>query len=338
VFNNKGQVLTFLSNGIADYRILVFGDAMLDRYYFGEVKRISPEAPVPVTRVTHEHKALGGAANVASNLARLGAKVELVGITGQDESRRCLDEMFAIEGIEDEGLLPVDRPTTTKLRILGGHQQMLRLDFEESHPVSGKVEERLKKYISQAIQGGQVQAVVISDYAKGVCTTRLCQHVVRECNKAGIPLVVDPKGTNWKKYAGAPVITPNLKELGEAFKMEIPNEDQAINGLAEKVRKRFNIDNIIVTRSEKGMSVVGSGKASHISTYAQEVFDVSGAGDTVIAVLGAALAGGLDLIDAAHLANLAAGIAVGKLGTYAVKRTELLEALKPLVGEGNDLA
>ena len=328
VFNDTGKVIDFLENTISNYAVLVLGDVMLDRYYFGEVKRISPEAPVPVTRVTHEQATLGGAANVAHNLANLGCKVFLAGLVGDDESRRHLDRLLNTSRIGQEGLVSDGRPTITKLRVLGGHQQMLRLDFEESHPVGGKAESYLKNYVSRLIESNTVQAVIISDYAKGVCTPRVCQHVLKVCGSQGVPLVIDPKGTNWRKYAGAPYITPNMKELVEAAKTEAPNEDRAVKALADKVRKRFNIGSLIVTRSEKGLSVVNEKDAVHISTYAQEVFDVSGAGDTVVAVLGAALASGMEILDAAHLANLAAGIVVGKLGTYAVQRTELTTAVR----------
>lgn len=328
MFNDNDRVLDFITSGAARASVLVVGDVMLDRYYFGEVKRISPEAPVPVTRVTGEHATLGGAGNVANNLARLGCKVRLVGVAGEDEGRRRLDGLLRDAGIDGGGLVKDGRPTTTKLRVLGGHQQMLRLDFEDSRPLGVKAEASLKDAVSRAVRSGEYQAVIISDYAKGVCTRRLCQHAVRECAGHNVPLVVDPKGADWRKYAGAPYITPNVKELGEAARTEAKNDDRAVKALADKVRKRYNIANVIVTRSEKGLSVLSDAHTVHISTYAQEVFDVSGAGDTVIAVLSAALAGGIELVDAAHLANLAAGIVVGKLGTYAVKRDELLAAFR----------
>lgn len=334
MFKDRQQILQFLTKGIAGCAVLVVGDVMLDRYYYGEVKRISPEAPVPVTRVTEERSALGGAANVANNLALLGAKVLLAGVAGQDESRRHLDRLLTAAGIVHEGLFDDKRPTTTKLRVLGGHhQQMLRLDFEDSRPVAGKTADSLRRYTSELMAAGKVQAVVISDYAKGVCTPQVCQELIRQCAAQGIPLLVDPKGITWQKYAGALVITPNLKELAEAAKTEAANNDRVVKMLADKVRKRFSIENLIVTRSEKGLSVITETEAIHISTYAQEVFDVSGAGDTVVAVLGAALAAGIGLIDAAHLANLAAGIVVGKLGTYAVKRDELLDAVQRLTAK-----
>lgn len=333
MFKDSEKIVKFLAGDIDEITVLVVGDVMLDRYYFGEVKRISPEAPVPVTRVTHEHATLGGAGNVANNLASLGCQVVLAGLAGNDEGRRRLDELLAAVGINGGGLVDDGRPTTVKLRVLGGHQQMLRLDFEDSRPVGGKAETALKNFISQAVESGRIQAVVISDYAKGLCTARLCQHAVKVCASRGVPLVVDPKGLHWRKYAGTPYITPNLKELGEAAGTEAANDDRRVTALGEKVRKRYGIANLIVTRSEKGLSVLAGDRAEHISTTAQEVFDVSGAGDTVAAVLGAALAAGVGLGDAARLANLAAGIVVGKLGTYAVKRAELVTAVNQATGQ-----
>lgn len=333
MFNDSGKIFELLNNDIGDVAVLVVGDVMLDRYYFGEVKRISPEAPVPVTRVTREHATLGGAGNVANNLASLGCKVLLAGLAGDGEDRRRLDGLLTAAGIDGGGLVNDGRPTTTKLRVLGGHQQMLRLDFEDSRPVAGKTEAGLKKFISQTVRSGSIQAVILSDYAKGLCTSRLCRHIIKECTGCGVPLVIDPKGADWHKYAGAPYITPNVKELGEAAGTEATNDDRAVKALVDKVRKRYNIATVIVTRSEKGLSVLRDDHAVHISTTAQEVFDVSGAGDTVAAVLGAAIAAGVGLIDAANLANLAAGIVVGKLGTYAVKRDELVAAVRREAGQ-----
>lgn len=327
MFNDNASIVEFLRRGVEDVAVLVVGDVMLDRYYFGEVKRISPEAPVPVTRVTNEHATLGGAGNVANNLASIGCRVALAGMAGEDEARQRLDRLLAAAGIDGGGLVGDGRPTTTKLRVLGGHQQMIRLDFEDSRAAGRKAETSLKAVVSAALGERKAQAVVISDYAKGVCTPGLCQHIVRECASHAVPLVVDPKGADWRKYSGAPYITPNVKELGEAAKTEAVNDDRVVKMLADKVRKRYNIASIVVTRSEKGLSVICDEHDIHISTYAQEVFDVSGAGDTVVAVLAAALAAKVELIDAAHLANLAAGVVVGKLGTYAIKRDELLAAV-----------
>ncbi len=307
-------------------RLLVIGDSMLDRYYFADVTRISPEGPVPVALVKAHKNKLGGAANVAHNLARLGCKVLLIGISGADEHRQILDEKFASLQINAEGLLKTQRPTTTKVRVVGGHQQMLRLDFEEAVPVSKSLETKLIQQVRQQIEAG-LDAVILSDYAKGVCSTGLCRNLIQDCRQADVPLVVDPKGGQWQKYKGAFLVTPNVKELSEVSRVGVRNEDRDIAAIGAAIRQRFGFGSLIVTRSEHGLSLISEGKPVHIPTYAQEVFDVSGAGDTVAAVMGAALAAGLKPLVAAHLANLAAGVVVGKLGTYAIGVEELDVAL-----------
>ena len=319
---------------IADARVLVVGDVMLDRYYFAEVNRISPEGPVPVALVKECKNTLGGAANVAHNLARLGCKVSLVGISGDDENRGILDKKFAALGINETGLLKTSRPTTTKVRVVGGHQQMIRLDFEDTATPSRGQEKQLIGAIQRSIAMG-VDAVILSDYAKGVCSPALCRALIGACRTAGIPLVVDPKGSQWQKYQGAFMVTPNVKELAEACRKPVSNDNLSIEVLGKAMRQRFDFGVLMATRSEKGLSVLGDGPIVHIPTYAREVFDVSGAGDTVVAVMGAALAAGIEVIAAAHLANLAAGFVVGKIGTYAISAEEL-DSVLPEVGEMND--
>ena len=319
---------------IAEVRVLVVGDVMLDRYYFADVSRISPEGPVPVALVKDCKNTLGGAANVAHNLARLGCQVSLVGISGDDENRAILDQKFTTLGIDPTGLVKTTRPTTTKVRIIGGHQQMLRLDFEETGVVSKNEEKLLISAIRRKLQSG-VDAVILSDYAKGVCSPAICCALISACNQTNIPLVVDPKGSQWKKYQGAYLVTPNVKELGEACRKSVTNNDLSIESLGKALRQRFSFDALMVTRSEKGLSLLDEDKVTHIPTYAREVYDVSGAGDTVVAVMGAALAAGFKLGTAAHLANLAAGVVVGKIGTYAISAEELAKAL-PSFAEIND--
>ena len=311
---------------IAASRVLVIGDIMLDRYYFAEVNRISPEGPVPVARVKETKNTLGGAANVAHNLARLGCQVSIAGVSGDDENRQILDRKFNALGIGHAGLLKIPRPTTTKVRVIGGHQQMLRLDFEESGKISRSVENRLLAYLLRQLEG-KVDAVILSDYAKGVCSPALCRNVIQACRQRRVPLVVDPKGAQWQKYKGAFLVTPNVKELGEASRVKVRNDDKLIVAVGAKIRQRFGFESLMVTRSEQGLTLMGADEPVHIPTYAREVFDVSGAGDTVAAVMGAALAAGLKAATAAHLANLAAGVVVGKLGTYAISAAELDEAL-----------
>lgn len=321
------ELKAFVRERAAQCRILVVGDVMLDKYYYGEVTRISPEAPVPVTRVTSMKDTLGGAANVAHNLALLGCQTDIIGYVGDDYHRTSLVEKLEARGVRHDGLVCTEAPTTTKLRVIGGHQQMIRLDFEEPEPPEEQYSAALLENIGRALGHG-VDAVIISDYGKGVCTKENCRYIVDECVKQSIPVVVDPKGNDWERYAGADYVTPNLKELNEVLPSKIKNDDAAVTRAAHYVSDRFGIENVLATRSECGLSLVQTDTAVHIPTKAQEVFDVSGAGDTVIAVFAMALAGGLEPAESAYLANLAASVVVAKLGTYAVSNEELLAAIE----------
>ena len=307
--------------------ILVVGDVMLDKYYSGEVTRISPEAPVPITHVTGTRETLGGAANVAHNLALLGTNVSIAGFVGDDAHCRSLLDKFTARGIDYAGLVRTARPTTTKIRIIGGHQQMLRLDFEDDSPIVGDEAEQYLSYIDQKLNES-MDCVIISDYGKGACTEHACQHIIRAAHDHGVPVIVDPKGAQWAKYRDADYITPNIKEINEILLEPIQNEDFDVEKAARYAMRKFGVRNVILTRSSKGISLVHGEEVVHIPTRAQEVFDVSGAGDTVIAVFGLALAGGLKPADGAYLANLAASVVVSKLGTYAVNREELLQVLE----------
>ena len=311
-------------------KIMVVGDVMLDKYYYGEVTRISPEAPVPITHVTGEKETLGGAANVAHNLALLGCQTSVAGYVGDDYHCDSLIAKLTAKGIDYKGLVSTNRPTTTKLRIIGGHQQMLRLDFEEDDPIEAHYAARLQNYVEQKLSES-LDAVIISDYGKGACTEAACQMIIKACHDHGVPVVVDPKGANWLKYAKADYITPNVKEVNEILIDRIKNEDLQVERAAHYIMRKYKLKNVIVTRSEKGMSLVREQDTEHIPTRAQDVFDVSGAGDTVIAVFAMALAGGLKAKDGAFLANLAASVVVAKLGTYAVSQEELLTELKKLL-------
>ena len=324
---NQKKLWDFVQNNMEQSRILVVGDVMLDKYYYGDVTRISPEAPVPITHVTSTKETLGGAANVAHNLALLGCATSIAGFVGDDFHCQSLLDKFTARGIEYKGLIHTDRPTTTKLRVIGGHQQMLRLDFEEADPVTGPFAERLRSYVELKL-GEHLDAVIISDYGKGACTEETCQQVIRLCHEYQVPVIVDPKGTNWEKYAQVDYITPNLKELNAILPEPIKNRDGAIETAARYAMQRFQLGHMLATRSENGLSLVTDTEVTHIPTKAQEVFDVSGAGDTVIAVFAMGLAGGLKPADSAYLANLAASVVVAKLGTYAVSKEELLAALK----------
>ncbi len=324
---DKKALREFISSHTGDCRVLVVGDVMLDTYFYGEVKRISPEAPVPVTHVTRQKDTLGGAANVAHNLALLGCRTALAGFVGRDHHRDTLMEKLKARAVDSEGLIQTDAPTTTKIRVIGGHQQMIRLDFEDAAPVADGYAEKVQAHVKKMMKQG-LDAVVISDYGKGACTEVLCQGIIRDCREQGIPVIVDPKGIHWEKYAGADYITPNLKEINQVLSEPIANRNEEVEKAARHLTKKFRIRHMVATRSECGLSLIMENEAKHIPTKAQEVFDVSGAGDTVIAVFALALAGGLKPAESAYLANLAASVVVAKLGTYAVSREELLDVLQ----------
>jgi len=320
-------IQTFLQEKVNECRVLVVGDVMLDRYFYGQVARISPEAPVPVNLVKDKRDTLGGAANVAHNLARLGVHSYLAGVIGSDHHGRVLKKKMKQVGIDTYGLIEGRERTTTKIRILGGHQQMLRVDFEEAEPLNTSLAERMLDYVKERIMQG-LDAVIISDYGKGVCTDQVCQLVIKQCQEENIPVFVDPKGHDWNRYRGADYVTPNVKEVNDVLGDNLANEEAPLQEAAGKIQSTFQIKNIVITRSEKGISVFTPGKNMHIPTVAQEVFDVSGAGDTVISGLAAGIGAGLPLDAATMMANFTAGIEVGKIGTYAVSGEEILDKLK----------
>ncbi len=316
----------FVSDGIKNCKILVVGDVMLDKYYFGEVSRISPEAPVPINHVTKVKETLGGAANVAHNLARLGCQTFLISQIGKDNHGDVFFKKLKSYGVDGSKIFRADKPTTTKIRVISGHQQMLRLDFEDTAEIDGDAEKIFLENVFAEIE--KVDAVIISDYGKGVCSEEICQKIICSCRQLKKIVMVDPKGDDWSKYSSANFITPNLKEFNAVLPKKISNVDAEIEKSARQIIKKFNLNGILVTRSAEGLTLVDGKKISHIKAHAQEVFDVSGAGDTVIAVFTLALAGGIDSAAAAYLANVAAGVVVAKVGTYAVSNDELLAALE----------
>lgn len=323
---DKKMLRNFVETKTRSLKIMVVGDVMLDKYYYGSVTRISPEAPVPINRITLQKNTLGGAANVAHNLALLGAITSIGGYVGDDYHGQTLFDKFTARGIDFRGLVHNGAPTTTKLRIIGGHQQMLRLDFEEAAPVTGQYAARLMSYIDQRIEEG-LDAIILSDYNKGALTAELLRATITAAHNAGIPVIIDPKGIDWSKYSGADYLTPNLREIQRILPFEIQNNDEDVVKAGHYAMEKFGLKNMIITRSEAGLSLITADSAVHIPTIAREVFDVSGAGDTVIAVTALALAGGLTPEEGAYLANIAAGVVVGKLGTYAVSRQELSQAI-----------
>ncbi len=300
---------------LAQKNVLVVGDSMLDKYWFGDTNRISPEAPVPVVRIVRSEERPGGAANVALNLASLGVKTTLMGIIGADENGSHLKGLLAPTGICCQLLSDPAVKTILKLRIVARQQQLVRIDFEE--PPSGDVLANLLSDFSDAIE--QYDALVLSDYGKGgLAHIRSMIDIARDKE---IPVLIDPKGDNYDRYAGATVITPNRAELALVVGRWVSEEDLTVR--AQNLRERLNLKALLLTRSEEGMTLFTADGVQTVPAQAREVFDVSGAGDTVIAVTAAMLAAGLNLSEAVRIANRAGGIVVGKLGTASVSYNEL---------------
>ena len=305
----------FPKEAIEHARVLVVGDVMLDRYWFGEVERISPEAPVPVVRVVKREDRLGGAANVARNIVALGAKATLVGLVGQDEAAQCIHELLTEAGIEAHLIADSAHPTTLKMRVLGKQQQLLRIDFEDKPTPS------LLKSLSDQVE--KILAVhdvlVLSDYAKGALAQ--VELLIELARKKGLPILVDPKGTDYQRYRGATLVTPNRSEMQQA--VGAWSSEQTLNERAQALRQELSLEALLVTRSEQGMTLFTEQGREHVDAQAHEVFDVSGAGDTVLATLAVMRAAGVDWPNAMLWANRAGGIVVGKLGTSIVTAGEL---------------
>jgi rfaE bifunctional protein kinase chain/domain len=302
-------------------RILVVGDVMLDRYWFGDVSRISPEAPVPVLKVERVDERPGGAANVARNIAALGAHATLLSVVGNDEAGACMEKLLS-EHHNLAALLHRDNTFSTiiKLRAIARHQQLLRIDFETppSHEV---LHAALEDY---RVQLPLAQVVILSDYGKGGLTH--IAEMICLARDAGKPVLVDPKGDDYARYRGATILTPNRSEFREVAGSW--KSDAEFNRKAEKLRTELQLEALLVTRSEEGMSLFRANEVHHEPTHTREVFDVSGAGDTVIATLAVMLASGAELPEAMRIANRAAGIVVGKLGTAVVSRDEIVREME----------
>jgi rfaE bifunctional protein kinase chain/domain len=301
-------------------RVLVVGDVMLDRYWFGEVSRISPEAPVPVVKVERSEERLGGAANVARNVAALGARVFLLSVVGEDEAGEALQRLLRREGIDASLQQDAELMTTIKLRVIGRQQQLLRIDFE-NWPTHEVLEAKLSEF-EQLLP--QCDLIVMSDYGKGGLT-----HITRMialARAAGKPVLVDPKGDEFSRYAGATMITPNRAELRQVVGKWSSEAELAEK--AQRLRADLGLQALLVTRSEEGMTLFRDQGSLHEPAQAREVYDVSGAGDTVISTLAVMLASGSDVADAVRIANRAAGVVVGKLGTAVVDLAELRAELQ----------
>ncbi len=310
---------------MAGIRLAVVGDSMVDRFVWGKVERISPEAPVPVVRVEDETLKLGGAANVAANIQALGAKVVLCSIHGQDAAAQNMADLLGSRGIAAESLTPcADRPTTLKTRIIAHNQQVVRTDYEVTEPVDAATGEAILAALDAA---GPVDGIILSDYGKGVLTEEVLGGIILRGQQRGIPMVVDPKQGDFSQYRGVTSLTPNQKETEQACTQTITDQD-TLHRAGQTLLQRTLAEAVLITRGEQGMALYqADGQEFHLPTRATKVFDVTGAGDTVIAVYTAALAAGAGFSSAAVLANYAAGLSVRELGTAAVTRADLGAAL-----------
>ena len=311
------QVKRVVEQKFGGRKILVIGDLMLDAYLWGDVSRISPEAPVPVLKLNRRSATPGGSGNVLQNLVGLGLQATAAGFIGDDEGGRALVGLLTGAGVSTEAVVTLNhRPTTTKTRVVSGHHQLVRIDDEGSSDLPRADVERLIAAI-QKVLDGHVDAIILSDYAKGVLNDEICQWAIREARRRGIPVLVDPKGRNFDKYRGATTLTPNLKEFEIATGLDHHPEAEAFAAAVKGFRETYELDYMVVTCGDKGIKYSDGESLFHHPAVARQVFDVSGAGDTVIATLTAAVAAGLGFGDAIHLANLAAGVVVGKVGTTA---------------------
>lgn len=321
----KDKVLRKLASSFAGKRILIVGDVMLDEYIWGDVRRISPEAPVPVVEYRRQMNVPGGAGNTAANVRSLGGEAILCGVVGGDWQAETLREALRRGGVAVDGLITEpDRLTTTKTRIVAHHQQMVRIDRERREPLSPQREDELIRWVEKHLAG--VEACIVSDYSKGVVTTRVSEQLIRLGKQSGKPVIVDPKGTNYIKYRGATVVKPNVQEAGHFLNREI-QDDASLHEVGGHLTQLLEGSAVLITRGAQGMTLFRSSLPPiHIPSVARDVFDVTGAGDTVISTLALSLAAGATLEQAAHLANWAAGIVVGKVGTTTVSLEELLNA------------
>jgi rfaE bifunctional protein kinase chain/domain len=319
-FLSRARLLELL-DGARDKRIAVIGDAMLDVYLIGDVERISPEAPVPVVRVRERKSALGGAANVAQNVVAIGARCELVAAIGDDQGGERLARMLHDIGVVGRSLVRVDRPTTQKTRIVARSQQLVRVDEEEDADLDGDEIERLLAALRTAV--AEADAVVLEDYNKGVLLPRVIREAIDLAVAAGLPVVVDPKFRNFFEYRGATIFKPNRRELEAALgaSVDVDHPDAVPATL-----RRLGVEHILLTLGDRGMALFSAaGEVARVATVAREVYDVVGAGDTVTAYLASMLAAGASPSEAAEIANVAAGIEVGKLGAATVSADEVMD-------------
>ena len=324
--NDNPRLIDWLDR-LGTAHVVCVGDVMLDRFVYGEVERISPEAPIPVLRITREAVTVGGAGNVARNLSALGAESRLFGVVGDDAAgREAAERLSAARAVTLSLTADGDRPTTVKTRFIAGGQQLLRTDEEQLTALADGLLAQLAKDVTASVGDGSCGALVLSDYGKGVLTDAMIGAAMDAARAAGIPVVVDPKGIDFTRYRGAGVITPNRRELGAASRMPV-DSDADVAAAARHLIETCGLDAVIATRGADGMTVVTDTDEVHLPALAREVFDVSGAGDTVVATVAAGLAAGMSVVDAAQLANVAAGLVVGKVGTAVVRLDELADGL-----------
>jgi D-beta-D-heptose 7-phosphate kinase/D-beta-D-heptose 1-phosphate adenosyltransferase len=319
--------LQSLLERLARPRVLVIGDLILDRYVSGDVERISPEAPIPVLHAKRSQEKLGGAGNVAANLRAMEAEVDLVGVVGDDSHGRRLVEMLREQGVGTDGVVADgSRPTTEKTRMVSGVQQVLRVDWEIARPVGDDLARRMLRDLAPRIE--RAGAVILSDYGKGVLTREMLAGAIEIARRKGVPVLVDPKGSDFTRYRGATLITPNRKEAEEALGRKLASLEELPRG-AQELMAVADLAAAVITLGAQGMFLMRrDGRSVHVPTFAREVFDVTGAGDTVISHLALYMAAGVELEAAVHLANHAAGIVVGKPGAASVTRAELHERLE----------
>ncbi len=319
----KKNLVSIMSK-FKDKKILVIGDVILDKYVFGDVSRVSPEAPIPLVDVSYENYVPGGAANAANNLSSLGAQSFLIGVIGDDQNANILLNKLTSRGIKTDLLIKdKTRRTILKERIVARSQQLLRVDYDTKDMINNDIEERAINNIKEIIFN--IDSVIVSDYAKGFITKRLMEELIKLCKKNNKPIIIDPRPDNKLLYEGATLITPNYDEASKMAEI-FGREEENINRVGNKLRKKLNVD-ILITRGPRGMTLF-SDKVKHFPTKAREVYDVSGAGDTVVATLSLALAAGANIEEAITLANYAAGMVVAKFGTATTTIVEIENAIK----------
>ena len=324
---DRGHLETFLT-GVAKTRALVVGDLMLDEYIWGAVDRISPEAPVQIVEVKRKDLRLGGAGNVINNLLTLNCQVDVVSVVGDDDDGRFLLRRLQERGVEKHGVFSQpERVTSRKTRVFASNQQIVRIDQETRSDISADSEERILDYVKKVVP--DLDVIYISDYLKGLLTDRLLAELIAIGRAAKVPVLVDPKGDDYRKYFGATLLTPNRKEAQQATGIVI-NDEASLVKAGRQLLDELDLEAVVLTRSEEGMTVFSDAGEISLPTVAREVYDVSGAGDTVLSLFGLGMAQKLPLECSAALANLGAGIVVGKVGTSTVSAQELLAAISSL--------